>query len=375
MVPRGKTGTDLIKEVSRIIRLFTIPTKWTRIALAKLHVFLPIMLQKPSSKSKAKEHTKYLERRLKLWNTGDLKALMAENREIQAKLKRGQEKKQQSKEKNFCRLMLMGKVSQAMKFINNEDSTRGVHTLSDEIKQLLEEKHPKPREVDREILLPQSSEDPEPVIYEEINGISVYKAAKRLQGSGGPTLIDSDGWKHILCSKSYGNASTDLCEAIAELAKKLCRDDIHPSTLNEFVANRLIPLDKGEDKEGNPGVRPIGIGEILRRIVGKVVVENIRDDIIKVAGPLQTCAGLKSGIEASIHAMRQIFDQEVTEALLLVDAENAFNNLNRTAALHNIKQICPPFYRYLSNTYQLPAKMIINDQETTDTVLSEERAV
>ena len=235
-----------------------------------------------------------------------------------------------------------------------------------------EEKHPKSREAVEVILLPLSAEDPEPVIYEEISGISVYKAAKKLQGSGGPTLIDSDWWMHILCSRSYGNASTDLCEAIAELAKKLCRDNIHPSTLNEFVANRLIPLDKGEDKEGNPGVRPIGIGEILRRIIGKVVVDNIRDNIIEAAGPLQTCAGLKSGIEASIHAMRQIFDQEATEALLLVDAENAFNNLNRTAALHNIKQICPPFYRYLSNTYQLPARMIINDQETTDTILSEE---
>ena len=64
------------------------------------------------------------------------------------------------------------------------------------------------------------------------------------------------------------------------MAKKLCREEIHPDTLNEFVANRLIPLDKGEDKQGKPGVRPIGIGEILRRIIGKVVVGNIKEDII-----------------------------------------------------------------------------------------------
>ena len=203
-------------------------------------------------------------------------------------------------------------------------------------------------------------------------GTAVYKAAKQLQGSGGPTLIDSDGWKHILCSKSFGPASSDLCDAIADLAKKLCRDDILLDLLHEFVANRLIPLDKGEDKEGNPGVRPIGIGEILRRIVGKVVVNNIKEDIIKAAGPLQTCAGLKSGIEASIHAMRQVFEKEETEAILLVDAENAFNNLNRKAALHNIKELCPPFHRYLNNTYGLPAKMIINDQEKMDFIQSEE---
>ena len=247
-----------------------------------------------------------------------------------------------------------------------------MHSLTDEIKHLLEEKHPKPQAVNAEILLPPTAEKPEAVIFEEISGISVYNAAKKLQGSGGPTLIDADGWRHILCSRSFGNSSTDLCDAIAELAKKLCRDDINPDVMHELIANRLIPLDKGEDKQGNPGVRPIGIGEILRRLIGKVVVGNIRDDIINAAGPLQTCAGLKSGIEASIHAMRQIFEKDDTEALLLVDAENAFNNLNRKAALHNIRQLCPPFFRYLSNTYQIPARMVINDQVKTDVIFSEE---
>ena len=148
---------------------------------------------------------------------------------------------------------------------------------------------------------------------------------------------------------------------------------MHADCLHEFVACRLIPLNKGDDKWGNPGVRPIGIGEVLRRLVGKVVIGHIREDIIEAAGPLQTCAGLKAGIEASIHAMRDIYENPETEAILLVDAENAFNNLNRRAAVHNIKQLCPTFHRYLANTYQLPAKMIINDRDgQNEDILSEE---
>ena len=373
LLPRGKVGTEFIKELTRLIRLSTTTeNKWFRLSLAMVHIFIPMMLQKPSAKSKAKDHAKYLDKRLKLWQTGDIKSIMNENTEIQNKLKQGQEKKKERKEAAFSRLMLLGKVSQAMKFINSEDDTRGVHSLTDEIKQLLQEKHPEASSASADILLPTNATAPEPVIFEEIDGTSVYKAAKHIQGSGGPTLIDADGWRHILCSKSYGNASTELCEAIADLAKKLCREEVPPDILHEFVANRLIPLDKGEDKNGNPGVRPIGIGEILRRIIGKVVVSNIREDIINAAGPLQTCAGLKSGIEASIHAMRRIFDKDGTEALLLVDAENAFNNLNRKAALHNIRELCPPFFRYLVNTYQISAKMIINDQERCENILSEE---
>ena len=333
---------------------------------------MPLMLQKPSSKSKARDHVKYLEKRLRYWQAGDLNSLLTENRVIQKKLKQKQDKKKESKEKAFSRLMALGKLSQAAKFIDTENETRGVHSLSDEIKQLLLKKHPKGRAASEDILLQHTAQEPEPVIFEEIDGLSVQKAAKHLQGSGGPTLVDSDGWKHILCSKSYGNASMELCDAIADLAKKLCRESIHPDSLQELVANRLIPLDKGADKDGNAGVRPIGIGEILRRIIGKVVINNIREDVIQAAGPLQTCAGLKAGIEASIHAIRKIFDKEETEAVLLVDADNAFNRLNRSAALHNIKELCPPFYRYLSNMYQLSAKMIINDQEKTDHILSEE---
>ena len=95
--------------------------------------------------------------------------------------------------------------------------------------------------------------------------------------------------------------------------------------VNTFL--RLVPLNKGDDKKGNPGVRPVGVGEVLRRIVGKVVIGVIKDEIQEAAGPLQSCARLESGIEASIHAVKKAWDDPVTEAVLLVDADNAFNRL------------------------------------------------
>lgn len=50
---------------------------------------------------------------MKYWNDGDLDHILSENREIQKKLRRSQDKKKESKEKAFSRLMLLGKVSQA----------------------------------------------------------------------------------------------------------------------------------------------------------------------------------------------------------------------------------------------------------------------
>ena len=144
----------------------------------------------------------------------------------------------------------------------------------------------------------------------------------------------------------------DLCQAVADLAKVLCTELIHPDCLTEFTACRLVPLDKGDQSDGTPGVRPVGVGEVLRRITGKLLIGVIKDDITTAAGPLQTCTGMKAGIEAAIHAMREVFEGEESEAVLLVDAENAFNNVNRATALENIRELCPPFYQYLKNTYR-----------------------
>ena len=67
----------------------------------------------------------------------------------------------------------------------------------------------------------------------------------------------------------------------------------------------------------------------------------MKEDIQLAAGPLQTATGLQSGAEAAIHSMRCMFEDDRTDAVILVDARNAFNLLNRQAALHSIRVICP----------------------------------
>ena len=65
---------------------------------------------------------------------------------------------------------------------------------------------------------------------------------------------------------------------------------------------------------------------------------------MEAAGPLQLCAGQIVGIEAAIHAVRPTFECEGTQGVLLVDASNAFNALNRSTALLNIINICPSIF-------------------------------
>ena len=122
----------------------------------------------------------------------------------------------------------------------------------------------------------------------------------------------------------------------------------HNTTLMEaLIACRLIPLDK------NPGLRPIGVSEVLRRIDGKVIMKVVKDDVMTSVGSLQL------GCEAAIHAMHDIFEDTEREAVLLVDADNAFNSINRKALLHNIEYLCPSISTFVYNCYIVPARLFI----------------
>ena len=191
-----------------------------------------------------------------------------------------------------------------------------------------------------------------PVIFDSIIGKTIRSAALRTSGAAGPSGIDAQGWRR-LCS-SFKNASDDLCHSLALLTRRLCRDFVDPEGLSPLMSCRLIALDK------NPGVRPIGICEVVRRIIAKAILSVTNGDIQDAAGSLQLCAGQKAGTEAAVHAMNQAFKDPDREAILLVDANNAFNSLNRQVALRNIRAICPSMATVLINTYRRDAELYVD---------------
>ena len=173
------------------------------------------------------------------------------------------------------------------------------------------------------------------------------------KGSCGPSHVDSEQFRRMLCSGHFKTEGKELREQIAIFARKLATEHLNPGPLEPFTSCRLIPLNK------NPGVRPVGVGEVLRRIVGKTIAWSLRDEVQEAVGPLQVSSGIKGGAEAAIHAMRSIFDADDTDAVILVDASNAFNRLNRQIALHNIQYICHPMSQALINTYRAPSRLFI----------------
>ena len=170
----------------------------------------------------------------------------------------------------------------------------------------------------------------------------------------GPSGIDAAGWRRM-CT-SFQSASADLCDSLASVARRMASTYVNPHGLSPLLACRLIALDK------NPGVRLIGIGETSRRIISKAILFMVKTDILEAAGNLQLCAGQEAGCEAAVHAMQSLFHSSNTQAVLLADASNAFNSLNRHVSLHNLHFICPPLAVTLTNVYREASSLFIDGE-------------
>ena len=78
------------------------------------------------------------------------------------------------------------------------------------------------------------------------------------------------------------------------------------------------------------------MGEVLRKIAGKVIVPVLKNDIIDCTGPLQVFEGQETGIEAAVHSLSSMYNDKNNDVVLLVDASNASNSLNHEVFLHDI---------------------------------------
>ena len=214
LIPRVNASKKFICELTRLINLFNNNTVMKEVALIAVMVFMPMMLQKPARNSKAKDHCRYLEKRLHLWEQGKLDSILSECNEIQQRMIKAQTKEMSNLTRKFTNLMLLGKLSQASKLINR--AIGGILCMNDEVKDQLLQKHPAANPLNLDAILSGPIQKPEEVIFESIDAEMVCKAIKLINGSGGPTLIDADCWKHVACSDSFNfkTVQRNLCDAM-----------------------------------------------------------------------------------------------------------------------------------------------------------------
>ena len=165
-----------------------------------------------------------------------------------------------------------------------------------------------------------------------------------MQGGADPGVCDSQHWKDVLLR--FGSVSGHLREIIAGFCRSLCNSIIPWDNIRALLASCLIALDKC------PGVCPIGVGETLRRIVGKAICSVTRFDASVICSSDQLCASLQCSIKGAIHAMNELFDANQFNSsrwgVLLIDASQCFQfielHFNVVACSEIVATLCSFYF-------------------------------
>ena len=227
--------------------------------------------------------------------------------------------------KVFTSLVCRGKIRNAMR-----QRDKGGLLMPDDIDEksgeqasdVIRSKHPNTRDV-KINNVPHCGTCPE-LINANASEENIETVAKRASGSARPLGVDSVSFSYWIFK--FGWASSLLRKPIVEMVEWLANACPPWTTCRALTWCRLIGMKKC------PGVRPIGIGEMLRRMLCKVLLLVAGKEATQACGTDHLCGGLEAGIEGTMHHVRNVWDANLNEedswGVLLKDKRNAFNEGN-----------------------------------------------
>ena len=300
----------------------------------KAATILPHLLLSKSRSETNGSNSKTLSRRIILWKQGLLDELFTEAKALQIRHSKQKKSEVNEKVKQVDKLMSTGKISVAIGCLSDK-KTKGVLPLNEIIEgktvlSILKQKHPLAKTANNKYITEVSEDNMpyRPSLFEQITAKTVRKSTLKTQGME-KGANEACEWRRILTH--FNQTSIELCKTLATLSYTIATKVVPHENLTAYNSCRMISLDK------NPGVRPIGIGEVLRRIIGKTITQCIKSELKNLEKKFQVCLGQKCGIEYAIHSLRDKFQKPQTDVILLIDAENAFNLLKRELVLKMYK--------------------------------------
>ena len=148
---------------------------------------------------------------------------------------------------------------------------------------------------------------------------------------------------------------------VAECAHGLLPQDLAPY----LGAATLIPLRKPDG-----GVRPIAIGETLRRLVGKALLNTgpLLGQLRNLA-PLQCGVGISGACESIGQGLQDVVStlpqgEGADWVVLQVDVTNALDTVDRNAVLKGAASFSPAMFPWLRYLYETPAISFVKEHHS-----------
>ncbi|KAL6533604.1 hypothetical protein OROHE_013437 [Orobanche hederae] len=177
------------------------------------------------------------------------------------------------------------------------------------------------------------------------------------------TSCGKDGLRaqHLL-DAFCGEGSTIAADLVTEITRmvNLWLSGTCPLSLAEFIASApLTPLLK-PDKS----IQPIAVGTIWRRLVSKVAMKGVGKDMAAYLQNFQFGVGVSGGAEAILHAVNRYISKHYADAsltMLIVDFTNAFNLVDQTTMLLEVRKLCPSISPWVEYLYGQSTRLYVGD--------------
>jgi hypothetical protein len=160
--------------------------------------------------------------------------------------------------------------------------------------------------------------------------------------------------QHFLESLTPAHGAAVL-EQLTAVVQLLARGDAPKEVAPSLAGAGLLALPKAKG-----GVRPIAIGEVLRRVTGKSLCAAVKDEAQAFFHPSQVGVACPGGVDAAVHTARAWFRRARSDnckALVKLDFANAFNCVSRKHALDQTVAHFPGLARWTHWCYRHPSRL------------------
>ena len=209
------------------------------------------------------------------------------------------------------------------------------------------------------VVPPAASPEVAPAAFTSAQLIKALKSFPRFSAPGPSGLRPAHLLEAITCgSAACEQAATDILLDFCQFA---ANGSLPAPIATLLCASRLLPFSK---KAG--GIRPIAVGEVLRRLIGKLLLMNHQPEVVDHLKPAQLGVGVSGAPELIFRGIQHLLHSRSVEPLYLLqlDFRNAFNSIDRSQILQQLQQVAPALVPWVMSTYCTPSSLIV-DSETT----------
>ena len=189
--------------------------------------------------------------------------------------------------------------------------------------------------------LPTTNHDP---IH--LYSLDVFKTALKFKSgsAAGPSGLRPEHLRVVLqCSTTRRDLASS---ALTKLLNAMITGKI-PDEVTPYFCGAQLHASKKRDG----GLRPIAVGNLLRRLTSKCLAAAVADKAAGLLAPLQAGVGVHGGCEAIVHATKQALDENPEKSVLQADLINAFNVADRGTALQEVAEKFPEILSWCKSSY------------------------